>query len=185
VPDSAIVIAVAVLMALCGCALLGCGDKDAPRAGCGRFCQQAGPLQAGGASCSAAACGRSDCPAYGCPPCPPPGSLASQRGCVDILTDAARMVDGTVEIAARCRWTSRCEGALVLFRDPGRLTPEGRLGAADLMIAPGRSARIRVGLGPGRRRFLSPGKGSLISAVVVLKWAQGAPDTSQMLRIAR
>jgi hypothetical protein len=194
VPDRRLltVICVPVLAAV---VLAGCGGgatdaqqtaaQSAAPAGCGRFCQQAGPLQAGGRECSTAACGRSDCPAYGCPPCPAPGSLASQRGCVDVLTQVAHVADGTVPVTARCRWRIRCVGALVLFRDPGRLAPEGRIGAADLLVPSGRSQTVRVALTSGGRAALRGGDGLRVAAVVVLKWAQGAPDTSQTLRIAR
>jgi hypothetical protein len=191
VSDAAIATALCLLALACG-ALVACGGTTPPSAahapapaGCGRFCQQAGPLQAGGDACEGIDCGRSDCPAYGCPPCPKPGSLASQRGCVELLADAARLVDGTVAIPARCRWSIRCAGALVLFRHPAQLTPEDRIGAADLVIPPRRGATIRVGLTRRGGRAVPPGGALRVAVVVVLKWAQGAPDTSQRLRIVR
>jgi len=93
------------------------------------------------------------------------------------------MVDGTVTVTARCRWRYRCDGALVLFGDPEQLTPQGRIGAADLAISPGQGRPIRIKLTPGGRRSVQARRGVRAAAVIVLKWAQGAPDVSQRVSI--
>lgn len=111
--------------------------KKRRRAGCGTYCQQAGPV-AGGSEKGA------DGPL--CPPYP----CKMMR----IVTRRGQLrANGTVRVRLKCLWTRRCVGAYVIYRNDN-LSNSGRLGGGDFAV-PARATRtIEVPLLARGRRLV-------------------------------
>lgn len=130
-------------------------DPPAPApAGCGEFCDQAGPV--GGDEA------RSTTEVLDC--------AHEDYGCVEQLTTSADVEDGVVSVDLRCDAPDPCEGALVIYSGVF-----ARLGGADFSMGPGATAAVHVGLVDDWQELVAKGSSGAPSAATFI-WLIGPGD---------